>query len=176
MNFNRVEFKWSQVGIKAIKVDFKITPHVNVTYRPKEVRQVTHILRRVLNFSTKRKINSPRSYIQWSVTSKKSSAQGKKRPKSKSQAELSQAKLSVPSQSCSPSLPASPYTARVLVLCFCTGVAVTAHGSAAELRFPSRGMDAVLSTTVQVTELNLFSDFLPWGSLRYKASGTLPSF
>lgn len=44
---------------------------------------------------------------------------------------------------------------------FCTGVAVTAHGSAAELRFPSRGMDAVLSTTVQVTELNLFSDFLP---------------
>lgn len=50
-------------------MDFKVIIHVNITYRPKELRQVTHILRRVLNFSTKRKINSPHSYIQLSATS-----------------------------------------------------------------------------------------------------------
>lgn len=67
-------------------MDFKIIPHVNVTYRPKEIRQVTHILRRVLNFSIKRKINSPHSYIQLSVTSNKSSTQQKKQPRTKCQA------------------------------------------------------------------------------------------
>lgn len=71
MKSNRIELKWSQFGVKAITMDFKIIPHVNVTYRPKEIRQVTHILRRVLNFSVKRKINSAHSYIQLSVTSTK---------------------------------------------------------------------------------------------------------
>lgn len=81
MNFNRVELKWSQFGVKAINMDFKIIPHVNVTYSPKQVRQVTHILRRVLNFSITRKINSPHSYIQLSVTSNKSSTQRNTKPK-----------------------------------------------------------------------------------------------
>lgn len=93
MNFNRVELKWSQFGVKAINMDFKIIPHVNVTYSPKEVRQVTHILRRVLNFSIKRKINSPHSYIQLSVTSNKSSTQRNTKPKR-------QAVLSCPGRSC----------------------------------------------------------------------------
>lgn len=54
--------------MKAIKIDFKVIIHVNITYRSKELRQVTQILR-VLNFSTKRKINSPHNYIQLSATS-----------------------------------------------------------------------------------------------------------
>lgn len=70
-------------------MDFKIIPHINVTYRPKEVRQVTHVLRRVLNFSIKRKINSPHGYIQLSVTPNKSSTQGNGKPKTKRQAVLS---------------------------------------------------------------------------------------
>lgn len=41
MNFNRVELKWSQFGVKAINMDLKIIPHINVTQSPNEIRQVT---------------------------------------------------------------------------------------------------------------------------------------
>lgn len=43
MNFNRVELKWSQFGVKAINMDFKIIPHINVTHSPSEIRRVTHL-------------------------------------------------------------------------------------------------------------------------------------
>lgn len=41
MNFNHVELKWSQFGVKAINMDLKIIPHINVTQSPNEIRQVT---------------------------------------------------------------------------------------------------------------------------------------
>lgn len=96
MNFNRVELKWSQSGVKAINMEFKRILHVNVTYRPKEVRQVTHNLTRVLNFSIKRKINSPHSYIQLGVTPNKSSTQRKQKPKTERPAVPSCARLPRP--------------------------------------------------------------------------------
>lgn len=78
-----IELKGSQLGTKAINMDFKIITHANVTYRPKEVRQVRCILTRFANFSIKRKINSPQSYIQLSVTSNRSSTQQDKKSKTK---------------------------------------------------------------------------------------------
>lgn len=83
MNFNRVEPKWSPFRVKAINTNLKITPHGNAIDRPKEVRQVTHTFLRTLNFSIKRKINSPHSYIQLSITSNKSSTQWNKRLQAK---------------------------------------------------------------------------------------------
>lgn len=144
-------------------MDFKIIPHVNVTYSPKQVRQVTHILRRVLNFSITRKINSPHSYIQLSVTSNKSSTQRNTKPKH--QAVLScpwpvplepaltgeATACGSPIHICSPSFLTSPCHRPVFVAFFFFTCSFRHYGicsSSAVVHFTSHGIDTVLIAVV----------------------------
>ena len=131
-NFNCAELKRPQFEVRAINMDLKIIPHVNGTHRPKEFRQATHILRRVFNFSRKKKINSPHGYIQLSITSNRSSTPRHTKPRSEHPAVLScprpvppkpalaseAAARGSPLQSCSPSFSASLYHRPIFVAFF----------------------------------------------------------